>query len=106
MQLADCCFFNPPLNNLRIAAQAGAFIMSPLLRKNDYKLTANDESVEKAMSTVFSKKCVIPQALKDDLLIELDWLGINRATLFTDMSSKLEYINLKQKKKFQRIDLS
>ena len=106
--LEKCHFFNPPFNNSRVTAQNGAFIMPPLLKKDaeppfNY---ANYDYIKCELEAVFSKKCVIPECNKTMILKELDNVGINKATIFTDISSKLQYINEKEEESDPTVDLS
>lgn len=106
-QMEDISFFNPPYNNSRIAIQNGAFLMSPLLmQKEDNSIRfAKDTYVKSLMEKAFDKKCIIPHKYKSDLLTELDYVGINKATLFTDITSKLEYLNEKKEKEWEDVGL-
>lgn len=101
-------FLDPPLNNRRISSQSGAFIISPLLRdKTEAPFQyANSSYVKKDIEKAFSKKVIIPANIKTDLLKELDYLGINRATIYTDIQNKLQYINEREDNKWPIIDLS
>ena len=106
--LEVCHIFNPPLNNSRVTAQNGAFIMPPLLKKNGKPPfhRANHADIKSVLETVFTKKSIIPECNKNQILEELDSIGINKATIFTDISSKLQYINEKEEKSDPAVDLS
>ena len=102
-------FITPPLNNHRISIQNGAFIMSPLLKRNAEVpfYNASNAYVKKEMETAFERKCIIPQTSKTTLLKQLDYLGFNRATIYADISNKSQYINEKEKKdSYPIVDLS
>lgn len=83
--LIDKYYVHPRLNNPRILAQAGAFIMFGLFR-SEY------ESGEK----MTQKTIVIPSLLKGDLRLELDILGISESTMFPE----LERSTMRVRKKF------
>ena len=106
--LEVCHIFNPPLNNSRVTAQNGAFIMPPLLKKNGKPPfhRANHAEIKRVLEAAFTKKSIIPESYKNEILKELDSIGINKATIFTDISSKLQYINEKEEKQNCCIDLS
>lgn len=106
-QMENLSFFNPPFNNSRITIQNGAFLMSPLLmQKEDNSICfAKDTYVKSLMEKTFDKKCIIPHKYKTELLEELDYLGFNKATLFTDITSKLEYLNEKKEKEWENVGL-
>ena len=105
--LESCHLFNPPLNNSRVVAQNAAFIMSPLLKTNEKPPfhRADYFYIKRVLEVAFTKKCIIPKCHKTDILKELDSIGINTASIFTDISSKLQYINEKEENHFC-IDLS
>ena len=91
-------FITPPLNNPRISIQNGAFIMSPLLKKNA-EVPFNNAGyayIKGEMKTAFEKQFTIPEISKLDILKELDYLGFNKATIYADISNKLQYINEKE----------
>ena len=108
IHLEHAHFINPPQNNQRISAQNGAFIMSPLLSKQTKTPLkyANKECIKIEMEAAFSSKAIISKDDKEKLLKELDYLGFNKATIFTDISNKLQYINEKEDKEWPIIDLS
>ena len=107
-ELENVHFINPPLNNHRIIAQNGAFIMSPLLMKNadppfQY---ATPRYIKRGMESAFSYKCIVPENTKESLLKELDSVGFNKATIFTDITNKLQYINETIENEGPTVDLS
>lgn len=96
-------FIEAPMNNPRISAQQGAFIMAPLLTEHkkkketsywvhpQYKFKTGNQTKE----DVFFKedRAIIPASNKKDILNELDDIGINPSTLFRDMEHTLEAVN-------------
>lgn len=88
--LTSTYFVNPPLNNDRIIAQNGAFIMPPLLEDNHGVLYLNEQNIKK--DNVFPKTITIPQEDKDDILQELALYGIHEGTLFPNIEHKLKHV--------------
>lgn len=83
---------SPPLNNPRLQAQSGAFLMAPLVEfvgDNTIKRTDFRASFVK----LFENSSTIPHGYKSSVLKELDEIGINEATLFPEIEHKLRYIN-------------
>jgi len=108
-ELKTIHFVSPPLNNPRISIQNGAFIMSPLLNRNLDKHfnIASYAYIKKEMEAAFEKQFVIPKDSKPTIIKELDYLGFNKATIYTDISNKLKYINEKEDNdECQNVDLS
>lgn len=106
--LESISIINPPQNNDRISAQSGAFIMPPLIKRQPKEpyLYANHDYIKSSIEQAFNKSFVIPHEDKKNILLELDGLGINRATIFTDMYNKLCYINEREEQEWKTIDLS
>lgn len=99
----------PPLNNPRISAQNGAFIMSPLIKKDvdSHFYIATQADIKKELKTAFMKRYIIPENSKSSIIEELDYLGFNKATIFVDITQKLQYINEKEDKETMwKIDLN
>lgn len=99
-------FIKAPMNNPRISAQQGAFIMAPFLterpgekgkEKNVYWVHPQYEferSNQKETDVFFKEdRAIIPANKKEDILRELDDVGINPATLFRDMEHTLNAVN-------------
>lgn len=96
-------FIDAPMNNPRISAQQGSFIMAPLLTEHtgekkstywvhpQYKFKTGNQNEE----DIFFKEdsVIIPATKKKDILIELDDIGINSCTLFRDMEHTLMAVN-------------
>ena len=82
----------PPVNNPRIEAQNGAFIMAPLLEMESYdNYDINRNGFEK--SDFFNKsRAIIDAKIKKDILKELSVLGINCGSLYKDVPQKLKVI--------------
>ena len=86
---AETQFIFAPINNLRIEAQDGAFIMPSLIKGNGY--IANYDKLDN--SGFFDKKrAIISKNYKDSILQELFLLGINSGTIYKGVSDKLEAI--------------
>lgn len=82
-------FILPPINNPRIEAQNGAFIMPPLL-KND-ACAPHDGNL---INTGFfeNKRAIISSKRKEGILQELSQLGINVGTIYKGIPEKLQAI--------------
>ena len=91
-------FITPPLNNPRISIQNGAFIMAPLIKENAESpfYNADYTYIKQVMRNAFNKQFIVPDASKKAILNELDYLGFNKATIFADITNKLQYINEKE----------
>lgn len=72
---------------------------------NFYKHNAIDIT-----STENSKKCIykleIPSSYKHQILVELDWIGINDSFIFYDMPSVSKTIKTRNSPKYETIDIS
>lgn len=106
--LEDIHLLDPPLNNVRISKQNGAFIIAPLLSRKAIQpfQNAGNAYIRNELKTAFTGKCVIPQDNKTAILKELDYMGFNKASIFLDISSKLEYINETEDRDWPTLDLS
>ena len=81
-------FVLPPLNNPRIEAQDGAFIMLPVVdRDGDYinrGMNLND-------SEFFDeRRAKIPNKFKVEIIKELSELGINRGSIYRDTTNRIK----------------
>lgn len=95
-------FIHAPINNPRIEAQNGAFILTPLLQgyvpsnkdvQNKYNGILNN-------SRFFCENnVVIPKQNKKDILHELNILGVDEGSLYKDIPAKLRAIMQKEKDK-------
>lgn len=93
-------FIFPPINNPRIEAQNGAFIMPSLVnsdRKDGYMANSNklDDS-----GFFDEKRAVINKDCKEEILRELSLLGINVGTIYKGVAEKLQAI---QQEEYWRI---
>lgn len=99
-------FIEAPMNNPRISAQQGAFIMAPLLKEHKGTKGKGETSYwihpqyefkrgnQKEEDVFFQEaRAIIPASKKKDILLELDDIGINPCTLFRDMEHTLEAVN-------------
>lgn len=99
--LNDYFFVNPKRNNDRIKAQNGAFIIVGGIEKTTTN-NSNDKNdlknklIEKTDSPSFPKektKFYIDCGKKEDILKELDVLGINKGNLYCDLSFRVKEIS-------------
>ena len=104
--LNEIQLIEPPYNSKRINAQKGAFIVSPLLNDKDAAPFnyAKYSDISEQMKSAFCKECIIRQQYKTTILEELDSIGINKATVFMDISSILDYINEKKDNEWKLAD--
>ena len=97
--LDDYFFVNPKRNNDRIKAQNGAFIIVGGIKKTNNSNDKNDlknKLIEKTDSPSFPKektKFYIDCGKKEDILKELDVLGINKGNLYCDLSFRVKEIS-------------
>ncbi len=115
--------FRAPQTNLRIKAQHGAFIFTPLFKFliNDRNITPsmtddqieNIEAIENEngnLKELFeSNHVIIPAKAKEPIIDELDRIGINESVLFPDEEHKMNYIKdhyVRFKKYDWKIDLN
>ena len=85
--LCSACFIIPPIANPRLEQQLGAFVMAPYSKK-DYSPFHANCSLDSY--NLFDKnRLIIPKEKKKQILKELATIGINRASLFVDITSKL-----------------
>lgn len=91
-------FILPPINNPRIEAQNGAFIMAPLVKTVIDEDTAhlNREGLDGSMF-FDSRRAIIPKSIKMDILHELSVLGIDSGTIYKDIEKKMKSIVAEEK---------
>jgi len=91
-------FILPPINNPRIEAQNGAFIMAPLVKevKEDGCVLFNRDGLE---STDFfdDRRAIIPSEYKADFLHELSVYGIDSGTIYKGVEEKIKAIMMEEK---------
>ena len=87
-------FFLSPLNNNRITAQRGTFIIAPLNTSDLDNMKFNYKKIEN-MNDWISKPAVVAAKAKQSLLEELALLGIDESTVFPDMEHLLQFLNTK-----------
>lgn len=83
------CFIQPKYTNERVKCQAGAFIMIGIDKDSLVK-----SKTKKDLATKY--KIIIPKENKKDLLMELDNLAINRATVYQNLENVTRYIREKE----------
>lgn len=86
-------FILPPINNPRIEAQNGAFVMAPLfdIVKDEGCAIVNQRGIDE-MDFFNSKRAVIRANKKMAILRELSYLGIDSGSLYKDISEKIKAI--------------
>lgn len=93
--LTEPFYFQPPLDNDRIRAQQGAFVMPPLFETH----YANNELYQKetgSLDNLFANKPILIKAhSKKTILKDLDSLGINEATIYPDAEHQMRYVKWK-----------
>ena len=77
-------FVQPNKDNPRILKQDGAFIVSGL-DEND---TESDMKIRKHLAC----EVIVPHSIKGTILKELEYVGINQATLFPEVEKVAEYL--------------
>ena len=91
-------FIQPPINNPRIEAQNGAFIMAPLFDKKLGEGTAllNRKGLD---GTYYfdNRRAIIQGEKKESILHELSVLGINSGTIYRGIEEKLKAIVREEK---------
>lgn len=97
-------FILPPINNPRIEAQNGAFLLTPLLQQKGDSFEFHSGNLK---STGFfdPKYAIIKGEAKEEILSELAILGIDEGTLYKDISAKLRAIMQKERYNSYKIDL-
>ena len=91
-------FILPPINNPRIEAQNGAFIMAPLVEKIIDDKTVLLYRKDLGDSDFFDKRrAIIKGHNKNNILHELSILGIDSGTIYTGIEEKLKAIVTEEK---------
>lgn len=80
---------HPTLNNQRIIAQHGLFTVHTYIKNHKKFVPLNKNSLLKDKLIMIE----IPGKLKNDLIIKLNILGVNKFTLFPDIEGLCNYIN-------------
>lgn len=84
-------FIYPPINNLRLKSQKGAFIMCPLIKNTGGKIIRNDDSLDNTPFFGYNR-AIIPHDIKTKLLKELHILGIDEGNVYQDLTSSINTI--------------
>lgn len=91
-------FILPPINNPRMEAQNGAFIMAPLIEKiideNTAHLNINDFN---KYGIFDNRRAIIPEYAKESILQELFVLGIDGGSIYKCIEAKLKAIVAEEK---------
>jgi hypothetical protein len=86
--------FVPEHIDERIPAQGSVFMCEPWGKKPDWQLHKNlrDKTTTMNNKPTRTLKVRIPKDTRESLLEQLDFVGINRATLFLDLGSAARYL--------------
>lgn len=91
-------FILPPINNPRIEAQNGAFIMAPLIADVIDDSSALQYRKNLGDSDFFdTRRAVVKGCNKENILHELSVLGIDCGTIYKGLEEKLKAISLEEK---------
>lgn len=106
-KIKECCFrepifIRPAINNPRIEAQNGAFIMAPLVSKKT-ELLRNTKGLDDS-GFFDNKRAIIAGYNKEKLLRELAMLGIDRAFIYKGVVAKIETIMIEAKWNYKLIN--
>lgn len=92
-----------PRNNERIKRQYGAFLLFgiDLAKQGNYytkeKFKIKTELAQKSIKSNIMQNIIIEAHLKEQILKELDYIGINKGFLFPELEHQAEYIKIKHK---------
>lgn len=91
-------FIYPPINNPRIEAQNGAFIMAPLFENviDDNEAILNRKELDDS-GFFDERRAIIKAQNKDNILQELSVLGYDIGTIFKGPEAKLKSIMIEEK---------
>ena len=93
-------FILPPINNPRIEAQNGAFVMTPLIDKVLDEETALPFRKSLCDTNFFDeRRAIISSSNKQAILHELSVLGIDSGTIYKSIEEKLKAIVAEEKRK-------
>ena len=82
----------PKLDNPRIVRQYGAFLIFGSKENNKEMPRVKNDWIIAGKDSLLGKKIIIDHKSKEDILNELDILGINKSTLFPEIDKVAEYI--------------
>ena len=100
-------FIWPPINNPRIEAQDGAFIMAPLLKYDGEGVYTNNHDSLNNSDFFMKSRAVIPEDCKEGILKELSRIGINTGSIYKGVTEKLQSVMEEERRKQLRpVDLS
>lgn len=94
--LCEPLYVFPPLNSPRISAQNGAFLMAPLLARNEAGLfyRTDFEFPQGKVDSFFEKEeIVIESGNKPAILEELKSIGIDESSMFPEMEHIMSSVN-------------
>lgn len=99
-------FIYPPINNPRIEAQNGAFIMAPLFENviEEDKAFLNRRGLDDS-GFFDERRAIIKAQNKDNMLQELSVLGYDIGTIFKGSGAKLKSIMIEEKWEANRYNL-
>ena len=102
--LTESHFVRAPYNNPRIMAQNGGFIVFPLFNKELRISERSDIEAYNQNLGVLPPKVIINHDAKENILEELDILGINEGTLFPELSHRLSAVKKRQLLKIKKMN--
>lgn len=85
----------PKLDNPRIVRQYGAFLIFGAKENNKEMPRVEDNWIIAGKNSPLGKRIIIDHKSKEDILNELDILGINKSTLFPEIDKVADYIKEK-----------
>lgn len=85
----------PKLDNPRIVRQYGAFLIFGAKENNKEMPRVEDNWIIAGKDSLLGKRIIIDHKSKEDILNELDILGINKSTLFPEIDKVADYIKEK-----------
>jgi len=89
----------PKLDNPRIVRQYGAFLIFGAKENNKEMPRVEDNWIIAGKDSPSGKRIIIDHKSKETILTELDWIGINKSTLFPEIDKVADYIKEKYTQK-------
>ena len=84
---------SPTLNNKRILAQQGAFLLFGVNKEKD-KFIKRSNNIDDSVYERNKLKIIVPSSQKEQLLKELTYYGISKATLFPEIEYQCEEVSM------------
>ena len=89
IDLLQSFYVQPALNNSRIRAQSGLFLINGLCQ--------NERECSLRNNNKMFARIIVPSSAKKNILRELDRVGINRKTMFPEIEDTVKYLKTKYK---------